>query len=380
MTLLLIILAIMALLAVSLQRTYSRYSLKELKRQAREGDDLAEALVKAVSYGYSLRAILWLLVGVTSAGFFVLVSQQAPLWFALTSSALLVWLGFVWLPAARVSFVSEKIASWLAPVFAKLLQYVHPLLDWVLRLVRRFHKVHIHTGLYDKYDLIELLERQEVQADNRVEKTELDIARHALQFGDITVGEKMIPRRKVKMVSASETLGPITMDELHASGHSRFPVYDGKQDNIVGTLFLHDLVRVKAGGNAKTHMRTEAYYLHEDQTLHDALQAVLKTHRHLFVVVNSFEEYVGIITSEDILEAIVGRPIIDEFDNYEDLRAVAARDAVEEHQEHIEKDKEVEKIEPEPVQSEEHEEEVESSPNSAEPEEDIETVEIDNTK
>ncbi len=62
---------------------------------------------------------------------------------------------------------------------------------------------------------------------------------------------------------------------------------------------------------------------------------LFKTHRQLYVVVNSFEEYVGIITIEDILETILGTSIIDEFDQYDDLRAVAARAAKKDHKNHV---------------------------------------------
>ena len=117
------------------------------------------------------------------------------------------------------------------------------------------------------------------------------------------------------------------MDTLHKSGHSRFPVYDGKKDNIVGTLYMRDLVNAKEGGTIKSVMKHDVGYVHEEQNLYDALQAVIKTHHHLLVVVNSFEEYVGIITLEDILEQVVGKLIVDEFDQYNDLRAVAARAA-----------------------------------------------------
>nr|MBP7806933.1 CBS domain-containing protein [Candidatus Saccharibacteria bacterium] len=68
-------------------------------------------------------------------------------------------------------------------------------------------------------------------------------------------------------------------------------------------------------------------YLHESQNLYEALTAMLKTKHHLFIVVNSFEVLVGIITLEDVIEQIIGKPIIDEFDEYDDLRAVAARQA-----------------------------------------------------
>lgn len=330
-----VLLAILTLLSVSLQRTYSRVPLKELKRRARSGDELAGIILKAVSYGHSLRAVLWFFTGLSAAGFFVVIAQTEPAWFALTLSVILIWLGFVWLPAARVSYLSEKFASWCAPILAKILFYLHPVIDWLVHLIRRHRPVHVHTGLYDRRDLIDLLEQQLVQPDNRVEAAELEIALHALQFGDDTVAQHMVPRRMVKSVNVDEPLGPIIMDELHGSGHSRFPVYESKQDNIIGTLYLRDLVLSKTTGTVRSLMKPEVSYVHEDKSLQDALQAILRTHRQLFVVVNSFEEYVGIITIEDVLETIIGKPIIDEFDEYDNLRAVAARAARTEHKEHI---------------------------------------------
>jgi CBS domain containing-hemolysin-like protein len=53
------------------------------------------------------------------------------------------------------------------------------------------------------------------------------------------------------------------------------------------------------------------------------------------VVVNGFEEIVGIVTMEDVLEAIIGKQIVDEFDQYEDLRAVATKLADKEHRKHV---------------------------------------------
>lgn len=292
-------------------------------------------MLHASGYGHSLRAVLWFLIAVTSAGFFVCVTLSAPVWFALTASVILVWLGFVWLPAARITAMSERLAATCAPVLAKVVGVLHPIIDWFVRMLRRHRPIQVHTGLYDRLDLIELLERQLVQADNRIEQSELDIALHALTFGDDTVGQHITPRRVVRSVSVDEPLGPIVMDELHQSGHSRFPVYADKTDNIVGTLYLRDLIHAKAGGTVKDLMKPGVAYVHEEQSLYDALQAILRTHKQLYIVVNSFEEYVGIITIEDILETILGKPIVDEFDQYDDLRAVAARTARKEHSKHM---------------------------------------------
>jgi len=122
------------------------------------------------------------------------------------------------------------------------------------------------------------------------------------------------------------------MDELHASGHSRFPVYQDKPDNVIGLLYARDLINAHASGQVRNLMKKRVLYIHEDQTLSQALQAFLKTHHHLFIVVNSFEEKVGVVTLEDIVEQIIGKPVVDEFDKYDDLRAVAAHSAKIEHQ------------------------------------------------
>jgi CBS domain containing-hemolysin-like protein len=189
--------------------------------------------------------------------------------------------------------------------------------------------------LYERADLLDLIDKQQVQTDNRMEQAELDIAKHALTFGDKIVRDVMTPRRAVKMIPADEDLGPVLMSELHDSGHSRFPVYEDKQDNIVGVLFLRDLINSKSRGKTKNLAKGKVMYLHEEQSLYEGLQAVLKTRQHLYIVVNDFEEYVGIVTIEDILEEIVGKQILDEFDRYEDIRAVAARAAAKEHKEHV---------------------------------------------
>jgi CBS domain containing-hemolysin-like protein len=346
----LLVSALLALSSISLLKVYRRVPERELRKRAREGDELAKALYRAVAYGHSLTTVLWIIVGLANALFFVLVSRSTPTWFALIVSAIIIWAGFVWLPARNVTHMSAWVAARLAPALAWLLNYLHPLLDGLSGFFGRHWPVTIHTGLYDRDDILELLQYQQAQPDNRVEQTELEIAIHALTFGDLAVGQAMVPRRVVKMVAANEAIGPVMMSELHDSGFSRFPVYSGKKDNLVGILYLRDLVRAKAGGRIEKYMNTDVMFVHEEQPLTDALQAVLKTKRHLFIVVNSFEEFVGIITMEDVLERAIGKPIVDEFDQYDDMRAVAARAAKKEHKEHIESKKEPEAPaeEPEP--------------------------------
>jgi len=323
----------LTLLAISLQRTYGHVPERELKRRARAGDAMAKGLYRAAAYGASLRTLLWILVIFFAAGFFVYVGRNTATWFSILISAFLIWFGFLWLPAQEATKASVWVATKVAPAFAWVLQWLHPVINVLVGFVRKFRRVQIHTGLYDKEDLLLLFERQEVQADNRVDQAALEIAKHALTFADKTVEDILTPRRVVKSVNAEDLVGPVLMTELHESGFSRFPVYAGRQDNMVGVLYLRDLLGAKAGGAIKTVMHPQICFIHEDQTLHEALQAILKTHQHLFIVVNSFEEYVGVVTIEDILEEIVGQQIVDEFDQYDDMRAVAHMHARKDHAE-----------------------------------------------
>lgn len=325
----------LTLLSISLQRSYGSVPVKELRKRARAGDPAAAALFRAAGYGSSLKALLWAVTILLSAILFITVSRDTATWFALLVIAGVLWFGFIWLPAHEATRIGVWIAQQAAPLLAKILQYLHPVLDKLKNFVNRNRPVSFHTGLYDKDDLINLFERQKVQSDNRVDQQTLEIVEHALQFGDKKVSDILTPRRVVKAVQVTETTGPVLMDDLHKSGHSRFPVYEGKQDNIVGILYLRSLIKARSGGQVQKVMNKQVCYVHEDQPLTEALQAILKTHQQLFIVVNSFEEYVGIVTIEDIMEAIVGKQIVDEFDEYEDLRAVAAKMAAKEHQQHI---------------------------------------------
>jgi CBS domain containing-hemolysin-like protein len=138
----------------------------------------------------------------------------------------------------------------------------------------------------------------------------------------------MTPRGVIDSISKKELLGPLVLDDLHKTGHSRFPVIDGDIDHVVGMLHIQDLLILDAKQRSNTVekvMEPRVFYVREDQTLEHALTAFLRTRHHLFVVVNEFRETVGVLSLEDVIEVLLGRKIVDEFDAHDDLRAVAAR-------------------------------------------------------
>jgi CBS domain containing-hemolysin-like protein len=208
------------------------------------------------------------------------------------------------------------LAAFAAPIYAKVFYYLDPLLS---RLARLFpSNLPQHTGLYERKDLVELLGTQYKQADNRIPETDLKIAYNSIVFGDKSVGKIMTPLSKVKLVGANDTVGPLLMDELHKTGFSSFPVVKDTAKSakmeIIGTLYLNDLIGYDGGGKVKDLATNKADFINEDDNLRQVLGAFLKTHHHLLIVINSFEEVVGVISLEDVLEQILGKKIADEPD------------------------------------------------------------------
>jgi CBS domain containing-hemolysin-like protein len=330
-----LVFALLLLWVVALDKAYHRIPLKELKRRARAGDELAKALYKPAAYGLNVQLWLGVKAIVLAALSFVFFNLALPGWLAFLFIAFLLWLAFFWIPSTHLTRFGKRLAALSAPLIARSLHYLHPLLEPISRLVRKHYPHNFATGLYDTDDLINLLEWQKEQPDSRLSEMQITITQQALAFGDKLVRDIMLPRRAVKIVSAGETIGPVLIGELHAAGQNSFPVYDIKKDNITGNVELTDvLAAAKKGGEVKSIMHHKVYYIHEDFTLAQALQTFLETKHHLFIVVNKFEEFVGVLTIEDVLSQIVGQPIVDEFDNYSDRKAVAEAQAKHEHAEY----------------------------------------------
>lgn len=319
-----LVLAIVFLSAAGLARVYHRLPLAELKRRARNREAGTHTLYHAAAAGQSLNALL-LILGALSGAAVVIMAARWAWWFAVIVLAAMAWL-LLWAPPVRVGGITWSYAVFVSPLVSKLLAWLSP----VLKPVGHFlPQPHLHTGAYELEDLLALLKTQATQPDNRISTDDLSIAAGALSFGGKTVTGVMTPRREVRFVGEDDVVGPLLMDELHKTGFSRFPVVHGPtkaaNPSVVGTLYLKDVTEISQAnkGTVKNLMHKDAYFINEDCSLHQALDAMLKSRHHLLIVVNKFEELVGVITMEDVLEQIIGHQIVDEFDHYEDLRAVA---------------------------------------------------------
>jgi CBS domain containing-hemolysin-like protein len=318
-----LVLLLIALLTISLRKTYNFFPARELKRLARAGDHDTKVLWRAVAYGGSLRLLLWLIIGVSVAASFVLLTLVAPVWLVAAAVLLVIWYAFAWAPHGRVTGAGARFAVAVTPLLAWILHYTHRPLDVIASFIERHRHITFHTGLFERADLIELVNQQREMKDSRISHGELDIVLHALSFGEKTAASVMVPGREVKTVNETDSLGPILMDELYESDYSRFPVIGSDGHTITGTLYLRDMVTAREGGTVRDVMKKTVYYVHETQSLYQVLHAFMTTKNQLFIVINDHEQYVGIITIEDVIDQILGHRIVDDFDSYDDKSAVA---------------------------------------------------------
>ena len=313
----------LAMLLAVARKVYYATPAQELKRLAAQHKQPASRLFEAVAYGSSLRALLWGSICVTGASGLLLLARSRSVNLVITLVIFIAAMSFIfiWLPASRVTKLGTKVTLFIHPVIVWLLRHLYPLLSRGAEQVEKRYPA-AHTGLFERTDVLQLINQQADQPDSRLSIEELAIVQRALTFGDYLVRDILTPRQHILNVAETEMLGPVLIDELHKSS-SPFALVTGADDTIIGSLEVQKL-GLQSSGPVTQHI-SPAYYLHESDNLREALHAFFVTNYPLFVVINSFEEYVGVVTMESVLRQLLGHLPGDEFEQYSDVTAVAAR-------------------------------------------------------
>lgn len=166
----------------------------------------------------------------------------------------------------------------------------------------------------DPFSVEQLSQALEMTDYSDTTKEEQKILEGIVSFGSTEVSQVMTPRIDIFALNTSESLTEI-LPKIISKGYSRIPVYNENIDQIIGILFIKDLIPYlnKKFFNWKTLLR-DPYFIPENKKLDDLLKDFQTQKNHLAVVVDEFGETSGIISLEDILEEIVGE-IADEFDD-----------------------------------------------------------------
>ena len=172
----------------------------------------------------------------------------------------------------------------------------------------------ISPGPDSKAELIKTL----ADAENRelIEPESRLMLEGVLRMADMTAGDVMVPATRMDLLSIEADYDDILAAVIETA-HSRFPVFEGGRENILGILMAKDLLKLQRAPelNLRTLLRP-AVFVPESKRLNELLRDFRSNRNHLAVVIDEFGNTAGLITIEDVLEEIVGE-IEDEFDEQE---------------------------------------------------------------
>jgi magnesium and cobalt transporter len=170
----------------------------------------------------------------------------------------------------------------------------------------------LSPGPDSRAELIETL--ADAEQRSLIEPESRAMLEGVLRMADMTAGDVMVaaPRMDLLAIDApyDELLGAVI-----GTGHSRFPVYEGQRENIIGTLMAKDLLKLQRAPelNLRTLLRPPVF-VPESKNLNELLREFRSNRNHLAIVIDEFGNTAGLLTIEDVLEEIVGE-IEDEFDD-----------------------------------------------------------------
>src|SRR4030066_2207440 len=218
---------------------------------------------------------------------------------------------------------AEKVALFMAKPMEMYIKLISPL-AWIFNklssLIIRFFGGEIKPTP-------QFLTEEEMKAmisigeeEGTLEKEEKEMLHKVFEFGDKKVSEAMVPRTEIVAVSEDAVVADV-LEFLTTNGYSRYPVIKDTVDNIVGLLYVKDiLIKMEKEEVTRTtpikNIVRDAYYIPESKMVTELLDEMQKNKFQVAIIVDEHGGTAGLITLEDIMEEIVGG-LQDEFEAIE---------------------------------------------------------------
>ncbi len=174
-------------------------------------------------------------------------------------------------------------------------------------------------------DITQMVE--EAHEEGTIDAGEYRILKNLMYLENIKVSDVMTPRTVVFSLEADILIGE-AVKQQDIQMYSRFPVWQGESidDDILGYVMTRDILHASLEGRNHLRLRDfarEISFIEEYVELDNALEMFLNKKQHQFIVVDQYGGVVGLLTMEDVLEAMLGVEIVDEADKFVDLRLLA---------------------------------------------------------
>jgi CBS domain containing-hemolysin-like protein len=289
-----LLLAIGLLCVTAMRPAPTSHSRFELERRGSQSELRREKLLGGV------QALLWLVAGlliVCITGLSVVLWQGWGVVDALllvAAAGLLSHVSFVGHPAMRFYNSQEEQLLHLVERFSSF--------RW---LARKWHGMGNDQKIESTEHLLHLID----SAEQVLTHDQQRLLKRSLSWHTAMVKTVMTPAKDIVSVTHRELLGPLVLDDLHRSGHRRFPVTRGGVDHIIGQINIGELLEVDAGKRSQTAekvMTPNSVRLAEETLLPEALEQMLDLPGQLGLVVDSDGKTVGLVSMSDILGALLG--------------------------------------------------------------------------
>lgn len=226
------------------------------------------------------------------------------------------------LPFLIVRQDPERVLEILLPSFDLAARALSPVL-WPMRAIigRRADRPSPEPGEVSDADQQEATAAyfEAGEQEGLIAGDERKLLQSIVDLGDTLVREVMTPRPDIVAISDGATLAQL-QDFFREQEYSRIPVYSGALDNVVGFVFIKDLMRLPPSQDASTPITQlhpslirPAHVVPETKRVSDLLREFQRQQRQIAIVVDEYGGTAGLVTLEDLLEEIVGE-IRDEYD------------------------------------------------------------------
>ena len=287
----------------------------ELKRKIRQGDKVALRVFKYRENGnYLIVCVLLGNVSVISALSIMLESVAGGIAAGIITTLLVTAFGEI-LPQSVFSQRGYRLTRhffWLLDILFVLLW---PIAKPVSTLLNRWVGREL-PSLYSHDDFEDMILEHAEHEMSDIDHDEGQIVAGALRFSKKTVNDIMTPIGDAFTIEYDDELDSSLLSLIKRKGHSRIPIR-ARSGAYIGVLYIKDLIGRTLPLPISQLYRDKIYEMSENSALDTALSRFTQTRSHLFLVENSHDEVVGLVTLEDVIEEIIRREIEDEFDRIE---------------------------------------------------------------
>ena len=303
------------------------FSLKSSDIQQLKNDDSNNDLIKLIERPNLLLATILILNNFINVGIIILSTYFATTIIYLPENLILQFFIQVTIitfflvlfgevtPKIYARANSKNFAKMVSKPFVLVQKLIYPLAFLLVSTTKIINKIFgINYKEVSAAEISKVLKLTETDTSEE----EVRMLKSIIEFGNIDVKEVMKSRMDIVAIEKSTPFKDVIQIVIR-SGFSRIPVYVNNLDNVVGILYIKDLIPFLDKKNVDwTKFCREAYYVPETKMINDLLKEFQINKNHIAIVVDEYGGTSGMVTLEDILEEIVGE-INDEFDTDENI-------------------------------------------------------------